>query len=813
MKVGPEGNFIDLDSIQINIPGGALNKEIKLKVYAKSQQDVMSEYALTSTYFIENLPETVNQPLEIRLKFQADIEGDTLVAVGEKGIAKSMNNAEVFAFQSEPAVVDNGYLVYELSNGGGEPLKSGGNPLFDIINNQIQILGLNRYMVQTSNNGHFQLAGPKTMASKSTKLAGFFETAYDTCAHMGFTLNARSWPVKVFFKPFNDPTWCGYYASYLPGSITDESLKQLFNKGRFAINTELANDEAELRVTAGHEFLHLVQNLYEFSDPDVMKSQIWLEEACAVWIESKYSNRNNYVSSSINGNEKAPFNQWQTASDKHGYGMSVVIKDIAGHYGNQAIVKIHEAVRDGTLPMNATDPLDAIFSVINEPVAVFHHAVLGDYLLGKYYQKEVIKRVWQNQGFMSVWNINSDQDTVFTQTWSAPDMSGKLFYCSLKNPNPDPGASMTITVDDPVNCGIWAGKYKSTTGMIRLGEIFPDNGGTLTLPQIKDVQDDQSDIIVMITNSKHNTHYDGSHDITVTMSLKADSVPGSPPRLLMPEDFTLGYFQYLYYTTTLDGPHDTLFFYKLDDPGAKAQAYEQWPDGSWLQTFILGGSLFDSLFFNGQSLAVFQHVQPGDDLPLIVRVENDYGTDIDTTVIHIGGALEGIRVIDSAALWYQLYSSTWTCYPPSDIHLTFGTKSLSGSYSDAEYYDINSWGDTLAKNSVQTSFSLSINDASSSGSGHVSYTRKEYTNNGVAKEPYRDTHLDVNMTFGSTYTAGLGYNKKGPSSFSITLVNSSASTNETRTWHFWNKPDSTNQKTFSDTGPVSFEFYGYLSNK
>lgn len=86
---------------------------------------------------------------------------------------------------------------------------------------------------------------------------------------MGFALDARPWPAKVFFYRLKDPTVCGYYTLYYYKPMTDKSLRDRFYKGRFTINTKLVDDQEELRVTAGHEFLHLVQNLYEFSSPGI----------------------------------------------------------------------------------------------------------------------------------------------------------------------------------------------------------------------------------------------------------------------------------------------------------------------------------------------------------------------------------------------------------------------------------------------------------------------------------------------------------------------------------------------------------------
>ena len=65
-----------------------------------------------------------------------------------------------------------------------------------------------------------------------------------------------------------------------------------------------------------------------------------------------------------------------------------IIKDIAETYGESAIVEIFDAIKAGILPSNAVDPVDAVLSVIDEPVDYFleeslanHHiVVLGNYV-------------------------------------------------------------------------------------------------------------------------------------------------------------------------------------------------------------------------------------------------------------------------------------------------------------------------------------------------------------------------------------------------------------------------------------------------
>ena len=807
VSIGSEGGVIDFDSIQIDIPVGAFDSKNKIKVYVQDIDDEMAEYSLSSTFLIQGLPDLVSQPLEVRIRFEGEIDGDTLVAMGEMGYASSLNEKEVFAFEGLGASVDGSYIVCEIG-GSEEYMKSGGKVVEKILSNKVKLFLLKKYVKLESSKGNFVLMMPRKVLTRGIQLAEYFEIAYDTCSAMGYDLDARPWPATVFFFKLKDNTVCAYYSSYYSEPTSDQGLRDLFYKGRFTVNTSLVDDQEELRVTAGHEFLHLVQNLYEFSSPAVEPNQIWLKEASAVWIESKFSTQNNYFSSSIYGNENEPFNTWDMPSDTHGYGMSVLIKDIADCYGDKAILKIHEAIRDGDVPDDPTNSIDALFAQLEEPEQSFYHSLMGSYLLGYYYDKKAIKEVWKNKNMMNEWVIKNDIDTLYTKTDSLGDLSTMLTYCTLDYQNIKKDASMHISVDD-VNCGLFVGKYKAETGLILLDEVFPGNGGTLTLQDIKAIQEDGFDLIIMLTNSRF-TGEGGKHQITFTAELSTGTAQGGIPVLVMPQDFTIGYYQYKYFIG--QGYSDTLFFYKLLDPDAEAQAFERFPDGSWMQSFILGGSLFDSLYFHGGQLSGYQNVLPGTDILLIAKAENEFGVYIDTCIVHIGNPFQGISVLDTtASLWYPLFSSIGNCYPSEKISsLSASNSGIIGSYANAEYYtwrDIRSQGDTIAVNSVNTNFGLSISGSTPSGTGRIDYHRTEYDNRG---DPKLDIQLNTEMTFSGELDMGMMYKQQGPSSFTISALNSSSTSTQTRVWHYRDMPDSTHVDNMQITGPVSFIFYGYL---
>ena len=265
-----------------------------------------------------------------------------------------------------------------------------------------------------------------------------------------------------------------------------------------------------MRTTCGHEFLHLVQNLYEFST-QIEPEQSWLEEATSVWFEHKFTSNENYISSVINNREHFAFAGWQykDQSFSHadiGYALSFIIKDIAETYGEGAIVNIFNAIKAGTLPSDAVDPVDAVLSVIGEPVDYFWHRVLGDYVAGEYYNNKVNVKFLDNPNIYRKAVTIGVNDTLHIISENYWDLSGGLFKVtpgdvSTLNKNKLP---ISFTISDPVNSGIVVFKYKQGSEIGFLDEVFPGENGEVILINAKQIFDEGYDLVVLVTNSTHD---------------------------------------------------------------------------------------------------------------------------------------------------------------------------------------------------------------------------------------------------------------------------------------------------------------------
>jgi len=548
--IGSTGGEINLDSIIVNIPSGAFDENTELSIYVGDDNDGFDEYGISSLYQIKGLPGKINKPVKLSIKYHGTLEGDTLVAIGEMQHSTSIDSS-LYSYQTENASDSSGYLVYDL------PAYSSLAKLvqseYDISTDITKvIIAVNAYKRALSSKGNFRLHYPLFYEQQAIAMGEHFETAYDKCLAMGFGYSARTaWPINVLAK--NEPDTYGFYSfknSEPNGkkTVTDAELISFINHGQFTIDTGSLSNDLVLRVTCGHEFLHLVQNMYEFSSPNIELEQDWLSEATSVWIEEKYANVVNYVSS--NHEPIYPFLGWQYSDSNishadFGYGLSPIIKDIADRYGESEIIKIFEEIKKGILPSGAVDPVEAIKTVVEkwEPLATFWHGVLSSYVLGVYYNSQVnFKFLDEPNNYLKTFTIDGSYTTdSFSNNYM--DLSGRFVIVKPGDISSLNTVPLSFTIDDPTNCGILVCQYKQGSEITKLGEVYPGKNGQVLLGDAKPIFDAGYELVVLVSNGSHDKsqNYQGTN--TAELTIELETPPEDLNSLLISS--TLGYVSFI----------------------------------------------------------------------------------------------------------------------------------------------------------------------------------------------------------------------------------------------------------------------------
>ncbi|MBN2543584.1 hypothetical protein JXI42_12030 [bacterium] len=508
--IGTSGGVIYADSFEIDIPAGAFSQDFDLKIYASTEDKPFGDYVNTSVFMVEGIPEGFTQPIKFTIRYHGVLSGDTLGAIGQNMFAPSLYDTTT-AYYAPAATDSSGYLLFEFAATAASA-KEGFILDSTLTLPPIIIFGIRDHIVKNSANGHFRIVLPTSYQPDAATVAAFFEAAYDTFQNMGFSYTRRTrWPLNVTVKSINA---VGEYT----GRLNDK------NSGVININTGDMGDLAEIRVTAAHEFFHMVQHLYNFQFSD----DIWLAEAFSVWCEDKVDLVTNYISSSLGGNEMEPFYGWQIAAQDHGYGMSVVMKDLVEVYGESSVREVFNYIDAGPAPVS---PVDAVLHSVTEPVGNMWHGFLGSYILGHYFNDQVRNIILDNLGnFTDFFIINGAADTLATFTDSYQDLSGKLYAVELNYTGILPGASLLFTLSDPTNCGLAVFKLKvGADSTALLDEVFPGGSGTIAIPNVSELAAGGWRLIALVSNSRHVAPYTGNTSISLEAKLTGSS-PGTITR-------------------------------------------------------------------------------------------------------------------------------------------------------------------------------------------------------------------------------------------------------------------------------------------
>jgi len=504
--IGTSGGEIESDNFKLTIPAGALPASTELKLFVSMEEEPFDESAITEFYKIEGFPSDYSQPLKLRLKYQGTFANSGAIAFGEEAFISSLGETTM-AFQLISAKDSSGYLTCSL------PAPTGNGQIQSSILKNLQpqngpvtinIQGVSGFTPFLTTEKHFKISSTdKTVSLQAAQnLGNFLDAAFDTLKNLGFQHETkRNWYASVTIRKLDDKVF-GYSASSMLGD----------NYGYLEFNSKKINDLAAMRLTAGHEFFHLVQALYDnrnrYSKAKFSSDHFWLDEATAVWIEEKFTDQANFVSPIRSGNEMAPIDGMEKGAEedagKHGYGMSAVIKYLCNIHGEDILVEMYEKIYNGS------NPVDAIESATEDPV-LWYEKFLRQYVLGQIYNVQMALWVGNKSG---EFDISSESDTVKNFSGSYPDLSAKLYQVKLNYANINNSAKLEFTADGGTN-EVTVFKYKS--GSLEYVDNYNEE---LTISDVRNLKDNGWHLLALITNSRSVSPYTSSTDIKLEIKLK-----------------------------------------------------------------------------------------------------------------------------------------------------------------------------------------------------------------------------------------------------------------------------------------------------
>ncbi len=506
--IGPNGGEIIADELTINIPTSSFSSTTEIKIYSSQTDKPFGENHISKTYKIDNLPTNYVKPIEIAIKYS---EGSTtdkhFLVLGQE----TFTEGEIITTYSRIYSTDtNNVLTCYI------PVPQQENILektSDENQKNLIILSVNSLDYLSPQN-HFAITSPiYTEPNSIIQLGDYLEEAYQKVLDLGFNYDERTnWPVEVFIRDLS-PGVDGYTSCSWFGN----------NYGYIEFNTKLLNDLAKLRVTAGHEFFHLIQYLYD-TRSGITKSgwastHHWVNEATAAWFEEKFSEIPDYTSDailegpyySLDGMQISPYdNNGKLLENFYSfcYGRGPIIKYLVNRYGEGIIIKIFNDIKNGKHPVEAVCQYDP---------KGWWEDFLKELILGNVYTR-IPNDTWITTGGPSDrFNVSSSSDTLHTFTRAYKDLSAKISYIQLSFPDVNSDAKAVFKISGAENRFLLLFKYYRSTQNI---EFLGSNKNEIVVSDIKTMTQNKQNFIAVACNNIYTTPYTWDNEITLNFEIK-----------------------------------------------------------------------------------------------------------------------------------------------------------------------------------------------------------------------------------------------------------------------------------------------------
>ncbi len=496
--VDANGGTLSSGAISVEIPKNAITTATSITL-SKSTEKPYGANQKSETFFINNLPETLNAPITITLSGTGTTDS-VKTFIGETGYAPSLG-AETLSYRMVPHTMVNGDLqvVIEPFTGfkSGSATESGSNSM------SMGILAAGGQGTFLSTEGHFRITYPVSDEPGAQELGPYLEEAYSKFLNSPFSFsyaNRTAWPVEVTVRPLSSSIY-GYSGASIWGN----------NSNYLQFNFDKLSNKAEMRVTAAHEFLHFVQFLYDsrgrLSKKSTEPVSLWIDEAMAVWAEGLFSHTANYVSSTRRGNEKSPYSGVRkvkaSGAQDYGYGMSSVIKYLTAKHGNDIIRKISEQILAGE------NPAEAIRLATGKSYYEWYGSFIDQFTQGKIYNDIPIGILVSSKTDEFI--IKTAKDSVKEFTSEYGQLQSKIYITTLTADAFTENSSLDILIKNPTNTEMLS-VYKFNSSSI---ELIGQNLATVNVQDIKKLALDGYKLMTVVTNQNYSYTSDASQNITM----------------------------------------------------------------------------------------------------------------------------------------------------------------------------------------------------------------------------------------------------------------------------------------------------------
>ncbi|MFC1799664.1 hypothetical protein ACFL2Z_01975 [Candidatus Eisenbacteria bacterium] len=507
--IGPAGGTLSTDDFILDIPAGAFDASTELELYLDTDEVPYSDNAVSDLFRIEGLPEAFGASLRMAVKYESELSEESFIAIGEEAPVKSLGETRT-SYALFEASDSSGYLVFDLSVSGDYSSSTGLLGSAAAASGGVSAVGLTDMHSETTLSDLFRVIGPKsnTTTAQLNTVGWHFDNAYGEFEDEGFSYDAREhWPVQVFIRDIKS---LGFY----------KASKFVDGYGFIVLSPQLLSDATRLPMVAGHEFLHLVQDLYD-SRPWHDKildfgARYWLDEATASYCEELFPDTpDDYVPISFRGRHLAPLGGMHkegTGAGKHGYGMASMIKYLRGRFLSTTLTNYYDDVWLGK------HPVDAVIFNSNETTDWFG-PFFREYLTGDIYSVEA--DTWASAvPEVLVFRIDAPDDTLKLFQFWCPNMGALLHRVELDYPGIGENSTITFSLIGlyRAETEISVLKYNGTGEM----ELIDHSLTSVEVDQISNLTAAGYDLYGLVTNRIATPPYTDSTAIFLNVKVEED---------------------------------------------------------------------------------------------------------------------------------------------------------------------------------------------------------------------------------------------------------------------------------------------------
>jgi len=546
--IGPGGGRLETADFVLDIPAGALNTEVNLKLSAPTESSPSAGQAVTGHFQVDGLPAELTQPLEVRLRLNGLLSNQSYLAAGMPSVQPEDGSPAVF-FHLFPGSEEGGYLVGQLpaynnqapiaTRGGLAHLA--GRPVSQDLGGAIAMQFLGATNFEDIRSEHFKLGYAVLFRQESGYVLNLLEEVYTEFENLGFELKSLKKPILAVIIDLPENVQARYKQPYPGPGLMQES-------GYIEINQKLVQDvnNQKMRMAVARAFLWVVANGKDRLGQTTRmleRDRVWFHNAVAQWVQEKMVASALFSPPAFKGKELLPLRGLRVIEEDinlqdaiiNGVGLSPVMKYLSDKYGKSTIPNIYEQLN------TSNRIIRLLLDQVPDPASAWLPDFYKEYVSGHIYN--VGADIFLN-AVTDTFNIPSDKSISTTFSSSMWNLSAKLYRVNILTPNLNPQAKLRFSLSN-TDKDMRPEEMQVVVFVVLSGQpMFYRSGQEVLVEDVSQWAKNGVTPLVLVVDSAYQQEYDGGHDnpfdlkIDLTVPEEAPTEEATPQQPVQSFDYS-----------------------------------------------------------------------------------------------------------------------------------------------------------------------------------------------------------------------------------------------------------------------------------